>query len=68
MVDVGGQKSERRKWIHCFDDVKVILFMVDLTGYCKSTDDEEEGWVIIYLVIIHICPYTQYLQYICTHV
>ena len=23
MVDVAGQRSGRKKWIHCFDDVKV---------------------------------------------
>ena len=33
MVDVGGQKSERRKWIHCFHDVTSILFVVSLSGY-----------------------------------
>ncbi|KAL4069085.1 guanine nucleotide binding protein, alpha subunit [Scleroderma yunnanense] len=33
MVDVGGQKSERRKWIHCFQDVTSILFLVSLSGY-----------------------------------
>jgi len=32
-VDVGGQRSERRKWIHCFDDVKAIIFLVSLPGY-----------------------------------
>lgn len=25
MVDVGGQKSERRKWIHCFQVIKPLL-------------------------------------------
>lgn len=43
MVDVGGQKSERRKWIHCFQDVTCILFLTALSGYdqCLIEDREE---------------------------
>jgi GTPase SAR1 family protein len=33
VVDVGGQRSERKKWMHCFDDVAAILFIVNLAGY-----------------------------------
>lgn len=33
VVDVGGQRNERKKWIHCFDDVKAILFVESLAGY-----------------------------------
>ena len=33
MFDVGGQRSERKKWIQCFDDVKAILYVVALSGY-----------------------------------
>eukprot|EP00605_Chrysophyceae_sp_TOSAG23-4_P001387 GSChrysophyteH1.ASY1.ANO1.1507.1 assembled CDS len=33
MVDVGGQRSERRKWIHCFDNVRSIIFLEGLSGY-----------------------------------
>lgn len=32
-MDVGGQRNERKKWIHCFDDVKAILFVENLAGY-----------------------------------
>lgn len=28
VVDVGGQRNERRKWIHCFDNVKVLSYCV----------------------------------------
>ena len=33
IVDVGGQRSERKKWIHCYEDVTVILFFVALSAY-----------------------------------
>lgn len=33
MYDVGGQRSERKKWIHCFDNVTLIMFCVALSEY-----------------------------------
>eukprot|EP01102_Stenamoeba_stenopodia_P008812 TRINITY_DN2577_c0_g1_i2.p1 TRINITY_DN2577_c0_g1~~TRINITY_DN2577_c0_g1_i2.p1 ORF type:complete len:354 (-),score=58.61 TRINITY_DN2577_c0_g1_i2:14-1075(-) len=33
MVDVGGQRNERKKWIHCFDCVNAIIFVVALSEY-----------------------------------
>ncbi|XP_063360489.1 G protein alpha q subunit-like [Cydia amplana] len=33
MVDVGGQRSERRKWIHCFENVTSIIFLGVLSEY-----------------------------------
>ncbi|KPP75657.1 hypothetical protein Z043_105079 [Scleropages formosus] len=33
MVDVGGQRSERKKWIHCFERVTSIIFLVALSEY-----------------------------------
>ena len=33
MVDVGGQRSERRKWIHCFEGVKAVMFLCAINEY-----------------------------------
>jgi GTPase SAR1 family protein len=35
VVDVGGQRSERRKWMNSFEGVKGILFCVNLAGFCS---------------------------------
>uniref|UniRef100_A0A914NEG9 Uncharacterized protein n=1 Tax=Meloidogyne incognita TaxID=6306 RepID=A0A914NEG9_MELIC len=33
MFDVGGQRNERKKWIHCFEGVTAIVFCVALSEY-----------------------------------
>eukprot|EP00128_Syssomonas_multiformis_P005471 Colp12_sorted_trinity150504_noHs@6699 len=33
MVDVGGQRSERRKWLQCFSDTTAIIFIVAISEY-----------------------------------
>jgi guanine nucleotide-binding protein G(o) subunit alpha len=33
VFDVGGQRSERRKWIHCFESVTSIIFFAALSEY-----------------------------------
>ena len=40
MVDVGGQRSERRKWIHCFENVTSIMFLVALSEYDQILVEE----------------------------
>eukprot|EP01087_Luapelamoeba_hula_P021149 TRINITY_DN733_c0_g1_i1.p1 TRINITY_DN733_c0_g1~~TRINITY_DN733_c0_g1_i1.p1 ORF type:complete len:359 (-),score=88.95 TRINITY_DN733_c0_g1_i1:123-1199(-) len=41
MVDVGGQRNERKKWIHCFEDVTAILFVASLAEYDLSLEEDD---------------------------
>ena len=41
MVDVGGQRSERRKWIHCFENVTSIMFLVALSEFDQLLFESE---------------------------
>ncbi|KYQ91729.1 G-protein subunit alpha 12 [Tieghemostelium lacteum] len=41
IIDVGGQKNQRRKWIHCFQNITCVLFVTSLNDY--DTVLEEDG-------------------------
>jgi hypothetical protein len=43
MFDVGGQRSERKKWIHCFENVNCLLFLVAISGYDQCLLEDREG-------------------------
>ncbi|KAH9814822.1 guanine nucleotide-binding protein subunit alpha [Melampsora americana] len=41
MFDVGGQRSERKKWIHCFENVTAIVFLVAVSEYDQMLYEDE---------------------------
>ena len=41
MFDVGGQRSERKKWIHCFESVTSIIFCTALSEYDQCLLEEK---------------------------
>jgi len=41
IVDVGGQRSERRKWIGCFEDVTGLIYVVSLIAYNQVLYEDE---------------------------
>jgi guanine nucleotide-binding protein G(o) subunit alpha len=36
LFDVGGQRSERRKWIHCFEQVTALIYFVAVSDFDKT--------------------------------
>jgi len=42
IIDVGGQRSERRKWIHCFENVNFLIFLISISEYDQFLEEDEK--------------------------
>jgi len=42
MVDVGGQRSERKKWLSCFSDVSAVIYLVALNEYDMLMEEDDK--------------------------
>jgi guanine nucleotide-binding protein G(i) subunit alpha len=45
LVDVGGARNERKKWIYCFNNVSMIFFCASLLDFCR----------VLSFFVIHFC-------------
>jgi guanine nucleotide-binding protein G(i) subunit alpha len=52
LFDVGGQQSERKKWIHCFENVTALVFLVSLSEY----DRMMKAWYVLFLFLFPFSP------------
>lgn len=41
IYDVGGQRTERRKWIHLFQDVTALIFVAAISEYDQTVWEDE---------------------------
>ncbi|XP_016957095.1 G protein alpha q subunit [Drosophila biarmipes] len=57
MVDVAGQRNQRRKWIHCFSNVTSIMFLAALSEFdlslaeCKNDNRMMESVALFRTII-----------------
>ena len=51
VFDVGGQRSERRKWIHCFDNVHCVIYIIAISEFDQVL--MEDRHTVSQLVPVH---------------
>lgn len=42
VLDVGGQRGDRRKWIALFDRVTAVLFVQDISGFDQTLREDSQ--------------------------
>ncbi|RKP21588.1 G-alpha-domain-containing protein [Rozella allomycis CSF55] len=63
MFDVGGQRSERKKWIHCFENVTSVIYIVSLSEYDQTLiEDSTQNRLIESLVLFESIVNSRWFQ------
>ncbi|XP_017263113.1 guanine nucleotide-binding protein subunit alpha-11-like [Kryptolebias marmoratus] len=63
MVDVGGQRCQRKKWIHCFENVTSIIFLAALSEYDQVLyESENENRLVESLALFKTIISSQWFQ------
>eukprot|EP01127_Copromyxa_protea_P010595 TRINITY_DN2587_c0_g1_i1.p1 TRINITY_DN2587_c0_g1~~TRINITY_DN2587_c0_g1_i1.p1 ORF type:complete len:348 (-),score=43.34 TRINITY_DN2587_c0_g1_i1:91-1134(-) len=40
IIDVGGQRNEQRKWIHCFEGVSAVIYLIALDEFDMTLEED----------------------------
>ncbi|EFO89083.1 hypothetical protein CRE_15098 [Caenorhabditis remanei] len=62
VFDVGGQRSQRKKWIHCFDDAKALIYVASLSEYDQVLLEDNTTLVLLIPRIIDLSEIKFHLQ------
>ena len=54
MYDVGGQRNERKKWIHCFEGVTAVIFVAAISEYDQKLFEDASTNRMVFIMIIII--------------
>ena len=65
VIDVAGQKSQRKKWIHLFENVTAVLFFVALSEFDEYLEEDETLVSFIQLRLITFRRRTVLLYPLC---
>jgi len=64
LVDVGGQRSERRKWIHSFSEVNAIFYIIALNEFDQMLREDHtvNRMDEALRLFCEICAYPDFLE------
>ena len=47
VFDTGGEKSERKRWHYCYEQVATVIFVVSLNSFdCPMWEDDEKNMMV----------------------
>jgi hypothetical protein len=53
VIDVGGERAERKKWIHAFDNSPTVLFLAPMSDYDQALYEDKNG---VSSISLHLRP------------